>query len=103
MMMMEKTETEMLDQVVEALRAALGERLVSVVLFGSRARGDAKPESDWDLLVIAGELPESYWDRHLYFVHTLPVDLRGGVAILARTQEEFEERIPSLALDIAID
>jgi hypothetical protein len=28
----------------------LGDRLIAVVLFGSRARGDADPASDWDLL-----------------------------------------------------
>src|SRR5579875_1660192 len=45
-------EHELPRQVVEALRAGLGERLVAVVLFGSRARGDHRPTSDWDLLVI---------------------------------------------------
>lgn len=30
---------------VEALRADLGERLVAVVLFGSRARGDTDPSA----------------------------------------------------------
>jgi len=90
-------------QVVEALRAALGECLVAVVLFGSRARGEANEESDWDMLVIARGLPENYWDRHLFFVHLLPVDLPGSVSLLAKTPEEFEVRIPSLYLDIAID
>ena len=39
--------------------AALGERLAKVVLFGSRARGDDKPNSDWDLAVfLRGPLGE---------------------------------------------
>jgi uncharacterized protein len=90
-------------RVVSVLRGSLGERLVAVVLFGSQARGDASVDSDWDLLVIAKDLPSNYWKRHLYFVGALPVDLRGGSAILARTPEEFEARIPSLHLDIALD
>lgn len=31
--------------------AALPGRVSRVVLFGSRARGDAKPDSDWDVVV----------------------------------------------------
>ena len=40
-----------------------GERLVSIVLFGSVARGQARPESDVDLLVVAEGLPRSLADR----------------------------------------
>jgi predicted nucleotidyltransferase len=32
--------------------AFYGERLVQMVLFGSRARGDAKPDSDVDVLIV---------------------------------------------------
>jgi len=37
---------------VDRLRAHYGDRLVAVVLYGSRARGDAAQESDVDLLVV---------------------------------------------------
>jgi len=40
-----------------------GGRLVSVLLFGSLARGEAGPESDIDLLVVTEGLPESYGKR----------------------------------------
>lgn len=43
---------------VEALKGALAHRLVSVVLFGSVARGEATPFSDIDLLVVAEGLPK---------------------------------------------
>lgn len=41
----------------EALKEQWGESLVSVVLFGSTARGEATPHSDVDLLVVADGLP----------------------------------------------
>ncbi|MGH9419361.1 MAG: nucleotidyltransferase domain-containing protein, partial [Thermoanaerobaculia bacterium] len=37
------------------LREALGERYRGTILYGSRARGDASPESDIDLLVLVDD------------------------------------------------
>jgi predicted nucleotidyltransferase len=44
-------EREALDVFVERLYAHCGDRVRSVVLFGSKARGGARPDSDLDLLV----------------------------------------------------
>jgi uncharacterized protein len=41
----------------------MGDRLVSLVLFGSVARGDATPDSDVDVLVVATGFPRSLRDR----------------------------------------
>jgi predicted nucleotidyltransferase len=34
-----------------AVEEAFGDKVERVVLFGSRARGDARPDSDWDVAV----------------------------------------------------
>ena len=47
----------------EAWAADLGERLISLVLFGSVARGRARDSSDIDLVVIAEGFPSSLRDR----------------------------------------
>lgn len=40
----------------KALASIYGERIERVVLFGSRARGDATPDSDYDLAVFLRDL-----------------------------------------------
>jgi hypothetical protein len=42
---------------------AFGGSLVSIVVFGSLSAGEAKPESDMDLLVVARDLPQGYPER----------------------------------------
>ena len=52
------------DPILRRLRISLektyGKRVERVVLFGSRARGDARPDSDYDVAVFLKE-PESFW------------------------------------------
>ncbi len=53
------------DPVLDRFRsaaAAYGDRLERVVLFGSRARGDFRPESDYDVAVFIHR-PASRWDE----------------------------------------
>lgn len=45
-----------------ALARTYGERLERAILFGSRARGDARPDSDYDIAVFLRE-PESFWQE----------------------------------------
>jgi len=52
------------DPVLVRLRTALndlyGNRLERVVLFGSRARGDARPDSDYDVAVFLKDMPDRW-------------------------------------------
>ena len=54
------------DPVLRRFRAALdeiyGERIERVVLFGSRARGDPRPDSDYDIAVFIRK-PGDLWDE----------------------------------------
>lgn len=55
---------EITDPVLTRFRAALeelyGERLTRVVLFGSRARGAARADSDYDIAVFLDALPDRW-------------------------------------------
>ena len=44
----------------QALDALYGNRLDRVVLFGSRARGEARPDSDYDVAVFLKDLPDRW-------------------------------------------
>jgi predicted nucleotidyltransferase len=52
MITLTKREKEALRAFIEGVRQSLGENLVKVILFGSKARGESKRGSDIDLLVI---------------------------------------------------
>ena len=44
-------------RLIEAYKSHLGDDLISIVIFGSRARGDHTENSDFDILIIAAHLP----------------------------------------------
>jgi predicted nucleotidyltransferase len=100
---MGEDQKALLHELVQALREGLGERLVAVVLYGSRARSRARQASDWDIFLLAVDLPARAWERHILLKRLLPAPYRGAVSLLAKTPQEFEERISSLYLDLAQD
>jgi predicted nucleotidyltransferase len=57
-MRLTRREREALGEFVEACKEKFGENLVSIVLFGSRVKGYARRDSDYDLLIIARNLPD---------------------------------------------
>ncbi len=60
--MLGMTEKPQNDPVLKRFRAAVseiyGDRIERVVLFGSHARGDAHPDSDYDVAVFLRDMPD---------------------------------------------
>lgn len=77
------------DEFARYLKAKYGDRIVQIVLFGSVARGDAREDSDVDLLVVA----EGDWFELQKEVAGDTVDwlLRSGVYLSTKvfTPEDF--------------
>ena len=64
-----------------ALRAVLGDRLVGIYLYGSRARGDHDPDSDVDVLVVLDEIGTYAADLRATGEATSRLSLEAGVTI----------------------
>jgi uncharacterized protein len=63
---MKPSERKALDDYVAAVRKHYGSRLVDVLVFGSRARGDARPDSDVDLAIILDDGVWRVWDEMMF-------------------------------------
>jgi len=112
------TYSEVTEQVVEKLarktREFYGNRLVSLAIFGSVARGTARPGSDIDILIIADDLPrgrlkrafefqknvEDRLERHLSSLRKKEIDI--SISPVFKTREEVEMGSP-LFLDMTRD
>lgn len=69
----------LIDRFVQRLRKEFGDNLVSVVLYGSVARGDYRPDSDIDLLLVFEKLPAGHSERW---------------KLISELEREVEESIP---------
>jgi predicted nucleotidyltransferase len=80
----EDVPAPLLSRIIEAMRP------VQIWLFGSRARGGARPTSDWDLLVI---MPDDATDDDLDLMHAWQTvrDLRIPADVIPVRLCEFEE------------
>jgi len=66
-----------------------------VILFGSQARGDAYPDSDWDLLVLLDKKGRCNWDDFDNFAYPFTVigwNYEVAINPLLYTKDEWEKR-----------
>ena len=87
-------EQQALSILVDRLREKLGDDLLRVVLYGSKARGDADEESDLDVLIVA-RIAEAEYEQHRRKIleATYDLDLDYGVilSLLIETEPEYIE------------
>jgi len=94
------THAKMTDPVLVRFRQALtetyGDRLERVVLFGSRARGDARPDSDYDVAVFLRDMDGRF--KELDRLAHLSTDLIGETGdvlnAMAYRAGAYNERTP---------
>lgn len=77
----------LLDEIVSRIRQVC--RPTQIILFGSRARGEARPNSDYDLLVIQRSDRPRY--ERAVSLYAALADLPAEVEIVVYTPEEVAE------------
>lgn len=70
-----------LQELNQRLRELYGDRLVKLVLFGSRARGDNDPDSDYDVLVVLKGQVVPYEEEERTIGITADISLHNSIVI----------------------
>lgn len=88
---------------IKAFIFQLGKGLISLILFGSRGRGEGSGRSDGDIFILAEDLPDHPFERQIFLREMIPKELSFQVSLYAKTVKEFERDFPAIYLDIAAD
>lgn len=77
---------------VEKIKELFGEKIISVILYGSKARGDAQFDSDIDLLVLM--IADDYLMRRVILQSAAKVSLDFDLllSVMAMSKESWLER-----------
>jgi predicted nucleotidyltransferase len=63
----------------------------AVILFGSRARGDEKPGSDWDILVLTSRATSPQIEKHCrHQLYMLELEIEEPISLFIYSREEWE-------------
>lgn len=90
-------------KVMERLKSKLGDRLISLILYGSAARGELKAHSDLDFYIFSDGLPQEAVERSI-FLRKLLVGINTSRRVTLRGKESSELiEIYPLFLDLAFD
>jgi len=78
-----------------------GIRVERGILFGSHARGDARPESDVDVLIIASEFDEPYDPRRIDLLWELRAHTDSRIEPIAVGERQWREDRSNPLIEIA--
>lgn len=87
---------------INKLLKAFGQHLKMVILFGSRAKGEARADSDHDIFLVVENLPDAPLER-LKKIRTAILDVPMRINTIAKTSREMDANLTPLLLDICVD
>lgn len=87
------TQNELLDLITAQLKSAHGDRLRGVVLYGSESRGQARPDSDIDVMVLLAEPIHLGRDLEKSLAALYPLAVRFGrrISVKPVSEREYEQ------------
>lgn len=87
----DQTDEVLLHRCRDAVRSVVP--TASIILYGSRARGDARPDSDYDLLVLVDEPPTLAMEGRIRDV-LYPIELDTGAVLTLLVESREAWRTP---------
>lgn len=96
---------ELLAQLRQGLEQLYGDRLQGLYLYGSRARGEAQPDSDVDLLIVLDEVGHYYGEleRTSVLVSTLSLQYDVSISRVLLPVSEWQEGDAPFVLTVRED
>jgi predicted nucleotidyltransferase len=94
--MVEDRRAKVISMIRDTIREA--EPTAQIILYGSRARGDAREDSDWDVLAIVDKPRLSLSDRSRlqYPVWDKGMDMGEEINVFSYTRKQWEQAPPSM-------
>ncbi len=81
------------DELIGQIRQAVQEiePEAEIILYGSRSRGDARPDSDWDFLILVeGSATDDRTDRIRHRLYEIEWDSGEVISTVVRNREEWD-------------
>lgn len=82
-----------IEQLATVLREKFGTHIVKVILFGSRARGDYEPDSDYDVLILLDEVTKETVDEIDEIVWQIGWDNEALITAIVHDEKTFETHV----------
>jgi predicted nucleotidyltransferase len=77
----------------QRLREQLGDRIEQVILYGSRARGEAEADSDFDFLVVVDRFSEALENQVLDLAYQMLDQYGAVVSAIVVQADHFQNRL----------
>ena len=91
---MPKTMLDLIEQYVEAVKKIYGSHIRQIILYGSYARGDFRPDSDVDIMILLDmsdlEL-KAYAQQLSYMTYDFNMDNDLDIKTIAKNEEHFNK------------